>query len=97
MYDEQVFIMDRAGEGARATGALHCLQLADGKELWRFSYTAPGEFDFPARVGHRRSMPSASMPSEHRGTSIVLTAALTRRAGTPIFSAISMATALAGG
>ena len=49
--DGQVFIMDRRGEGTQGRDTLHCLQLADGKELWHFSYAAPGEFDLNGARG----------------------------------------------
>jgi len=51
VQDGQVFIMDRVGEGMQGQDILHCLHLADGKEIWRFSYAAPGEFDFPGARG----------------------------------------------
>jgi len=43
--DGQVFILERMGEGVRGKDTLHCLALADGRELWHFTYPAPGEFD----------------------------------------------------
>ncbi len=51
VQDGQVFILDRIGEGAHGCDTLHCLQLTDGKELWHFSYSAPGEFDLTGTRG----------------------------------------------
>ena len=44
--DSQVFILDRTGADKSATDVLRCLELATGKELWSYSYAAPGKTGF---------------------------------------------------
>jgi outer membrane protein assembly factor BamB len=42
--DGKVYVMDHTASGQ---DVVICLDLADGKELWRFGYDAPGKVDYP--------------------------------------------------
>ena len=42
--DAKVYVPDRIG---KEKDVLHCLDLANGKELWSVSFDAPGKFDYP--------------------------------------------------
>ena len=43
---KEVFVLDRTGSDQTATDVLRCLDLTDGKELWSYSYAAPGKTAF---------------------------------------------------
>ncbi|HAU36227.1 MAG TPA: hypothetical protein DCX07_00735 [Phycisphaerales bacterium] len=47
--DGKVYLLDRQGDN----DVLRCLNLADGKELWKYSYAAPGRFGDPKYAGSR--------------------------------------------
>ncbi len=49
--DKKVYLLDRNDEGEES---LRCLDLLTGRELWRFSYSAPGRVMFPGS----RSVPT---------------------------------------
>jgi len=42
----EVFVLDRTGLDQTATDVLRCLELTSGKELWSYSYPAPGKTGF---------------------------------------------------
>ena len=46
--DGQVFLLDRTGATSKTTGSdvLRCMDLTGGKELWSYSYAAPGKTGF---------------------------------------------------
>lgn len=45
--DNQVFFLDRAGADKAEKDVLRCLDLVSGKELWSYSYDAPGKTGYP--------------------------------------------------
>ncbi len=45
--DNQVFFLDRVGEENAQKDVLRCLELSSGKELWTYSYDAPGKYGHP--------------------------------------------------
>lgn len=47
--DGEVYVLDRIGEDGKEQDVLRCVDLNTGKELWNFTYEAPGE------VGHAGS------------------------------------------